>query len=254
MSQRLSVVIITRDEERDLPACLESVRPLAPEIVLLDSGSTDRTIEVARGYGCRVFREDFEDYASQKQSAVDKSTGEWVLSLDADERLSPALAEEIGRILPAVSAEVAGFEIPYEVRFMGRRLRFGGLGRERHLRLFRRGAGRFEGGRLHEGVRAAGPVRRLNGRIVHVPYRDLDDYLGKLRLYAARAARKRFEAGRRFSAFHHILPFWEVFVRLFLRFGLLDGLPGIAWAGLSSFHTWIKYLMLSEMEREERLP
>lgn len=248
----LSVVIIARDEERDLPGCLDSVAGLADEVVVLDSGSTDRTRELARARGAKVFERPFDDYASHKQAAVERATGDWVLSIDADERVTPALRDEIRALLaapPDGGAGNVGYEIPFEVHFLGRRLRFGGLGSERHLRLFRRGRGRFTGGSLHEGVRVDGPVGRLRGPIRHLPYRDLGEYLAKLDRYTTLAAEKRRRAGRRFTPLHHLLPCWELFHRLVLRLGVLDGTPGVAWAGLSAFHTWVKYLKLRELQR-----
>ena len=255
MKAKLSVILITRDEEHDLAACLESVRELEPEIVVIDSGSTDRTREIARGFTPRVFERPFTDYASQKQVALDRASGEWVLSLDADERATPELREEIRSLLQGgaeggAGEGIAGYEIPFRVRFMGRVLRFGGLGSEQHLRLFRREAGRFVGGLLHEGIEVRGRTARLRGRIEHIPYRDLDEYLSKMRLYTSYAAQKRLEEGRRFTPLHHILPLWEFFQRTVLRLGLHDGTAGLAWAGLSSFHTWLKYMKLRELSKE----
>ncbi|HAH07064.1 MAG TPA: LPS biosynthesis protein [Elusimicrobia bacterium] len=247
MTSTLSAVLITRDEALDLPACLESLAGLDAELVVLDGGSTDGTQDIAQRFGARVEHREFDAYASQKQAALDLAKNEWVLSIDADERVSPALRDEVRRLLSG-RPEHAGYEIPYEVVFMGRVLRFGGLGGERHLRLFRRSAGRFVGGRLHEGIEVSGPVGRLQGRMVHIPYRDVDEYLDKLRRYTGYGARKRFEQGRRFNPLHHLLPFWEFFVRAVLRGGLLDGGPGLAYAALSSFHTWVKYLKLKELE------
>jgi glycosyltransferase involved in cell wall biosynthesis len=249
--KRLSAVLITKDEARDLPACLESLRALAPEIVVVDGGSADGTVELARRAGARVEHRDFDAYAAQKQAALDLATGDWVLSIDADERLSPELAAEVRAVLEA-DGPADGYELPYEVRFLGRRLRFGGLGSERHLRLFRRGRGRFVGGALHEGIALDGTARRLRGRVIHLPYRDVDEYLDKLARYTTFAARKRFERGVRATPLHHLLPFWELFARLILRGGILDGRAGVVWAGLSAFHTWLKYVKLREMQSEER--
>ncbi|MFH1724162.1 MAG: glycosyltransferase family 2 protein [Elusimicrobiota bacterium] len=250
MKPKLSVIVIARDEERDLPACLESVRGLDAEIIVLDSGSTDRTREIARRFTPHVFQQPFRDFGSQKQSALERASGEWVLSIDADERLSGELRLEIARLIESPPGGVSGYDIPFEVHFMGRRLRFGGLGRERHLRLFRRGAGVFTGNHLHEGVSVTGATARAGAPIRHIPYRDLDDYLGKLRVYTTRAARKRFDQGRRFHPLHHLLPLWEFFLRVVVRLGMLDGTPGLLWAGLSSFHTWIKYVKLREIAEE----
>ena len=245
----LSAVIIAKDEEHDLPGALESLKGLASEvIVLVDESSRDATEEIARAGGARVFRRRFEDYAGQKQAALDKATGEWVLSIDADERATPELKAEILGVLSGADGR-AGFQVPFEVRFLGRRLRWGGLGSETHLRLFRRGRGRFTGGALHEGVEVSGTVGTLRGRIIHEPYRDLSDYLAKLESYTTLAARKRYAQGRRFRAWHHLLPFWEFFCRAILKLGFLDGREGLLWAGLSAFHAWLRYAKLWEMER-----
>lgn len=253
MSPRLSVIIITRNEETDLPACLESVKRLGAEIVVVDGHSSDRTREIAENAGAKVLTRDFDGYAPQKQSALDLATGDWVLSIDADERLTPELCDEIAGVCANTDGSGPhGYEIPFRVHFMGRRLRFGGLGGERHLRLFRRSLGRFVGRRVHEGIVVEGSVGRLRGAIEHFPYRDLDEYLEKMRVYTSQAAAARREQGRRFTPLHHLLPFWEFFLRAFLRLGLLDGTPGIVWAGLSSFHTWVKYIKLRDLERLDR--
>lgn len=246
---RLSAVIIAQNEERDLPGCLRSLAGLDCEIVVVDGGSTDRTREIAREAGAKLFERPFDDFASQKQAAVDLASGEWILSIDADERVSPELAAEIPS---ALDGAADAYDLPFEVRFLGKRLRFGGLGREHHIRLFRKSRGRFGGARLHEGVEISGPVARLRGRVVHEPYRDLNEYLEKAIVYTDRAARKRYDAGRRFTPLHHLLPVWEFFMRTVLKLGALDGFPGVAWAALSSFHSWLKYAKLRELERRER--
>lgn len=246
---RLSALIIAKDEERDLPACLESLSGAADEIVVLvDASTSDRTEELARAAGCRVARRVFDDYARQRQAALDLCAGDWVLWIDADERLSPALKRALAGPLPE---QAAGFILPFHVRFLGRTLRFGGLGGETHLRLFRRSRGRFVGGALHEGVELQGPCARfpLEGTIEHEPYRDIPDYMSKLDRYTTLAAEKRFAAGRRFAAWDHLRPLWELFSRLVLRLGILDGRPGLFWAYLAAFHTWLKYAKLADMER-----
>ena len=249
---RLSAVLIAKDEERDLPGALDSVRGLADEVVvLLDASTRDASEAVARAAGALVSRRAFDGYGAQKQAALELASGDWVLSLDADERVTPELAAEIKRALAAGDGAPDGFEIPFAVRFMGKDLRWGGLGGERHLRLFRRAAGRFSSGAVHEGIELAGPVGRLSGRMRHEPYRDLSEYLAKLDAYTTLAARRRLEAGVRPRLWHHGLLPWEFFSRAVLRLGLLDGLPGLVWAGLSAFHRWLKYAKLAEMRRAE---
>lgn len=253
---KLSVCVIAKDEEQDLPGLLESLAPLRAalgrdfEAVVLDSGSTDGTLKAASAWGARASRRAFDDFAAQKQACVDLASGEWVLSLDADERLSAEGAAEVLRLLSG-RPEAEGYTLPFQVEFMGRVLRWGGLGGERHLRLFRREKGRFGGEHLHEGIVVEGPVARLEAAVLHRPYRDLGEYVAKMEEYTARAARRRWDAGRRPCWTDHLRPFWELFARLVLKGGLLDGRPGVAWAMLSSFHTWLKYARLSDIAREE---
>lgn len=250
MTASLSAILIAKDEEEDLPGCLASLKGLASEIVIVVSeDTTDRTEEIARAAGAKVVRRRFDDYARQRQASLDAATGEWCLWIDPDERLSPSLAAEIRSSLTSADD---GFDIPFEVRFLGRALRWGGLGSESHLRLFRRAKSRFVGGALHEGIQVEGAVGSLNGKIVHEPYKSVSDYLGKLDRYTTLAARKRLEAGRRFTPFHHLLLPWEFLARAALKLGVLDGFPGVVWAGLSAFHTWLKYVKLGEMQREKR--
>ncbi|MBI4387112.1 MAG: glycosyltransferase family 2 protein, partial [Elusimicrobia bacterium] len=217
-------------------------------IIVVDNASTDRTIEIARGHTPHVSQRPFDGYGPQKQAAVDRACGEWILSIDADERVTPELASEIRGALSG-SPSQTGFEIPFEIRFMGGALRFGGLGDERHLRLFRKSAGRFSGD-IHEEIGVEGSVGRLRGRMIHIPYHDIDEYLDKMSFYTTLAAKKRRDQGIRFTPLHCLLPAWEFFVRSVVRLGALDGIPGLVWAALSSFHTGIKYLKLRELERK----
>jgi glycosyltransferase involved in cell wall biosynthesis len=252
MTASLSAILIAKDEEADLPGCLESLKGLATEIVIVVSeDTTDRTEEIAKAAGAKVLRRKFDDYARQRQAGLDAATGDWCLWIDPDERVASALAEEIRAALAGAPA-VDGYDVPFEVRFLGATLRRGGLGSESHLRLFRRAKARFIGGALHEGIEVAGFLGRVRGKIVHEPYKSVSDYLGKLDRYTTLAAQKRFEAGRRFTPFHHLLLPWEFFARAVLKLGFLDGFPGLVWAGLSAFHTWLKYVKLGQMQRQAR--
>ncbi|MDD5658003.1 MAG: glycosyltransferase family 2 protein [Elusimicrobia bacterium] len=243
----LSAILIATDEEQDLPGCLESLRGTADEIVVVVSEDTrDRTEAVARAAGAKVLRRAFADYASQRQASLDAASGEWCLWIDPDERLSPELARALRRRLAAPDADA--YDISFEVRFLGAALRWGGLGSESHVRLFRRAGARFEGGALHESISVPGRVRRISEKIVHAPYRDLSDYLGKLDRYTTLAALKRRSQGRRFRPWHHLILPWEFFARAVLKLGALDGFPGLAWAALAAFHSRLKYAKLREME------
>ena len=250
MTPSISAILIAKDEALDLPACLASLQGLATEIIVVVSEDTsDRTEEIARAAGAKVLRRRFDDYAGQRQASLDAATGEWCLWIDADERVSTPLAEEILSILPAATS-YDGFAIPFEIRFLGKTLRWGGLGSESHLRLFRRVKSRFIGGALHESILLDGFHGRLRGKMHHEPYKDIPDYLSKLDVYTTLAARKRFDAGRRFAFWRHLILPWEFFSRVVLKLGVLDGYPGLVWAGLSAFHSWVKYAKLGAMQRE----
>ena len=247
MPTSLSALIIAKDEERDLPGCLESLQGLECEIVVLvDDATADRTEELARAAGAKAARRRFDDYARQRQAALELCTKEWVLWIDADERLDQALRTSLAALPPSGPA---AYEVRFSVRFLGRELRFGGLGAERHVRVFRRERARFVGGALHEGLEIDGATGALPGRVIHESYRDLSDYLSKLDRYTTLAARKKWQAGGRFHWWHHLLLPAELFRRLVLRLGVLDGFPGVMWAGLAAFHHWLKYAKLREMER-----
>ena len=257
MPPLLSAILIATDEEHDLPGCLESLRGLADEIVVVVSAETkDRTEEVARAAGAKVILRKFADYASQRQASLDAATGDWCLWIDPDERVTPELRQAI--LDEIRDPEAAGYEIRFQVEFLGRRLRWGGLGRERHLRLFARNCGRFVGGLLHETVAIEKGHRVLplfhRGRIaqmpamLHVPYQDLTDYLDKLDRYTTLAARQRWDQGRRFHWAHHLILPWEFFARAVLKLGVLDGQPGLVWAGLAAFHSWLKYVKLGRIK------
>ncbi len=243
----LSALIIAKDEEHDLPGCLKSLEGLCDEIVVIvGAESTDKTEAIARNSGARVALRAFDGYAGQKQAALDLARGEWVLSIDCDERVSPELARGIKAALKNPQG-ASGFEISFRVFFLGRRLRFGGLGHERHLRLFKRASGRFVGGQIHEGVEVSGAIRRLEGAMDHAPYRGISEYLAKMDAYTTLAAQKRFERGGRFHLWHHAILPWDFFSRAVLKLGFLDGRAGLVWAGLSAFHHWLKYAKLREM-------
>jgi glycosyltransferase involved in cell wall biosynthesis len=249
-SLSLSAILIAKDEERDLPGCLESLKGLATEIVVVVSGDTaDRTEEIAKAAGAKLIRRQFDDYAGQRQASLEAASGEWCLWIDPDERAMPELAVEIRSAL-ASSPKFDAYDIPFVVVFLGRVLRWGGLGSESHVRLFRRSKSRFVGGGLHEGIRIDGAIGRLQGKILHEPYKSISEYFEKLDRYTSLAAEKRFAAGRRFSIWRHLILPWEFFARAVLKLGFLDGFPGLVWAGLAAFHSWLKYVKLNELERE----
>jgi glycosyltransferase involved in cell wall biosynthesis len=245
---KLSVIIITKNEERDLPACLESVKGVADEIVLVDNHSTDRTLDIARGFGARVFDHEWRGYGPQKQFALEQATGDWALNLDADERLTPASADEI-HSLKGGNIDANGFWLPFHVYFNGKRLRFGGCFSERHIRLFRRDKARYGASAVHEGIAVEEPLGRLRGAVRHESYRNFSEYLAKCNEYTEILARKKHERGARFRWWHHLRLPWEFMARYVFKGGFLDGNAGLTYAALSAYYAWLKHARLMDFER-----
>ncbi len=242
----LSVIVIARDEAHAIADCLQSVA-CADEIIVLDSGSTDGTPQIARRYTPLVFETDWSGFGVQKNRALEKASGEWVLSLDADERVTSELADEILRVLPG--STISGYEIPFRSSYLGRFIKYGDWRGECHLRLFRRGAGRFTDDRVHERLLVEGRTGRLNHSILHHSFADLDEVLDKVNLYSREGARLRHELGRKSSlgkAIGH--GFWAFFKGYVLRAGFLDGREGFLLAvsnALGSFYRYAKLIYLN---------
>jgi glycosyltransferase involved in cell wall biosynthesis len=242
----VSLVVIARDEEVDLPGCLASV-PFATETIVVDSGSRDRTREVARAAGARVLEQPWLGYGPQKAFAFQQAATEWILNLDADERLTPALSAEIPAALER--ADIAGYRLRYRSEMFGRTLRFGGLGHEVHLRLFRRDKGHVAERTIHEGVEVDGRVETLSGRVLHRSYASYSEYLTKLDAYTTLAAQARFDAGRRFHPLAAARLPWAFFRRYVLQLGFLDGFAGFTHAALAGFYDFLKEAKLQDLER-----
>jgi glycosyltransferase involved in cell wall biosynthesis len=252
----LSVVIITFNEEANIGRTLESVKPLVAdgkgEIVVVDSGSTDRTVEIAKSYGAKVFVEEWKGYAAQKNSAIDKATGDWILSLDADEEVERDLARLITwviseeqphpkqELLSAMGvtmtsrADIKGYWIQRRNLFQGRWLRHGGFWPDPKLRLFRRGSGRFENRAVHEDIVFEGKAGRLKGvlsALVHHSYPTLSDYIEHMNRYSSLGAEMVVakQNGRvRFSVINIVLRPLATFTYNYLfRLGFLDGREGL---------------------------
>lgn len=248
----LSLVTIARNEERDLPRCLGSAGFADEMVVVVDSGSTDGTAEAARSFGAIVFEHPFNGFSEQKQFAVDRATGDWVLVMDADEVAGPGLGEAV---LAAVgSGRADAWRIRRRTRYMGRLLRFGPWMGDAPLRLFRRGRARFGCELVHEKLRAEAPARLLRGAwIEHDPYDSIPDHIARMARYAELWASQEAAAGRTCSLADLLLrPQWRLFRALFMQLGLLDGVPGLAASVSSAVYVWWKYLALREASRRAR--
>jgi glycosyltransferase involved in cell wall biosynthesis len=231
MSNTLSVVLITLNEAANLPRTLASARGLG-EIIAVDSGSTDATVEIARSFGARVFSEPWKGFGAQKNSAIARATSDWVLSLDADEEVSADLAREVQALLAGQPAFNA-YLIPRLNHFLGRPLRHGGYWPDRKLRLFRRGAARFSDRAVHETMQSDKPAGSLKGHLIHRCYPTLDDYIEHMNRYSAIHAEMLVASGRAGRSWPWLLwnaalnPAATFVYNYFLRLGLLDGREGL---------------------------
>ena len=230
MPHSLSVVLITFNEAANLPRTLESVR-WAQEIVILDSGSTDATHEIAGQFGARIFLESWKGFGPQKNSAISHATGDWILSLDADEEVNPALAAEIQALL-AGNPTFSAYRIPRLNHFLGRPLRHGGYWPDPKLRLFGRGAARFEDRPVHEAMQSTGPVGTLKNPLFHHCYATLEDYIEHMNRYSTAGAHMLLSAGRAPRSFPAFVlaaivnPAATFLYNYFFRLGFLDGREG----------------------------
>jgi glycosyltransferase involved in cell wall biosynthesis len=249
---RLSVTLIARDEEDRLPGALASAAFADERIVVVDSASTDRTEEVARRAGARVLVRPFDGFGRQKNAAAALASNRWILSIDADEIVSPKLALEIRASLAAAEFETsppAAYRVPIRLEFLGRELHFGRDTVVRPARLYDRTRARFSDDAVHERILALGPIEALEESILHRSYRDLTHYLEKLDRYTTLAAEAKWKAGKGGRGLLPARVLWEFFDRAFLRLGFLDGSAGLTFAALSSANTLLKYLKLRELER-----
>lgn len=240
----LSVVIITKNEAANLPACLESVR-FADEIIVLDNASEDGTAAIARERGARVaIVEDWPGFGPQKNRALALATGDWVLSLDADERVPAALAEEIRAAM--ARGDCVGYEMPRSSWFCGRFMRHSGWWPDRVLRLFRREAGRFSDDLVHERVVVTGAVGRLTAPLEHWTHRSLDAALQKMNRYSSLSAEALHARGKRSSIASAIGHGFWAFVRTYvLRRGFLDGRQGFLLAVMNAETSYYRYAKLA---------
>ncbi len=268
----VSVVIITCNEEANIGRTLESVMPLVRdgkgEIIIVDSGSTDRTVEIAQSFGAKVFVEAWKGYAAQKNSAIEKATGDWILSLDADEEVDAGLAEEIGFLIlgnprhlvsggvpvyqkGGVASTVHGFWVRRKNHFLGRWIKHGGFWPDPKLRLFRRGEASFEERAVHETVQVKGTIRRLTtGALVHHSYPTLCDYIDHMNRYSSLSA--EMARGRGFSFVNIVVRPVATFVyNYFFRLGFLDGREGLLLHLYHAVYVSWKYAKAWEMARAD---
>jgi glycosyltransferase involved in cell wall biosynthesis len=247
----LSVILITRNEEANLDDCLASLEGLAQQIVVVDTNSTDRTLEIAQKHGATIAQPaDWPGFGPQKNRALDLATGEWVLSLDADERLTPALRSEI---LTAIhhSAQMDCFAIPRLSWYCGRFIRHAGWSPDYVDRLFKRGTARFSDDLVHERLIPQGPVAKLENPMLHYSFMNYSQVLQKLDRYSTASAQQAFAKGITSSPCKAVLHgAWAFFRTYILRAGFLDGPQGFALAISNGQGTYYRYIKLWQLNQE----
>jgi glycosyltransferase involved in cell wall biosynthesis len=245
----LSVAIITRDEEKNLPDCLKSVS-FADDIVVVDSGSTDRTVEIAKEFGCRVFTEEWKGFGPQKNSAVEKCRHEWVLLIDADERASAEAGEEIRKRLKDPDATAYRFRMKHYVGVNW--IRHAGYWPDWHTRLVDRRRGSFVG-TTHEKWVTSGLVHDLNAHIEHHSFSNYADMLTSLDEYSTIIAGELFASGRKANPLSPLYHGIGAFLRIYLlQRGFIAGFDGLVIALTKGGGSFFKYAKLLELQREEK--
>lgn len=248
----LSAVIICRDEEQAIEECLRSVRWM-DEIIVVDSGSRDRTLEICRAYTERVYQESWRGFGAQKAFALSQATGDWVFSIDADERITDRLRASVEAAVHR-EARFAAYRCARRNFFLGRWMRHGGWYPDRQVRLLRRDRCRFDERPVHETVITDGPVGDLEGDLLHYTYDNLGEYIERQHRYATLGAEILHRAGRRARVWalpsKPVVKFLEVYL---YKQGFRDGVEGLVAALLASFASLIRFAKLWEMGRAPRV-
>jgi glycosyltransferase involved in cell wall biosynthesis len=247
---KLTVTVITRNESANILAALESVS-WADEVLVVDSHSTDDTVALARQQTGRVLVRDWPGYSAQKNFAAEQAAHDWILSLDADERVTPALAEEIRGLLGDEPAS-RGYRIPRVSFYLGRWIRSTDWYPDYQLRLYDRRVSAWSGA-VHEGVEVIGDVGRLRSELAHVPYRDLSHHLQTIDRYTTLAAQQMRERGKAAGVAGLVLRPLGAFLRNYVaRGGWRDGSVGFVVSALNSYYVFLKFAKLWELGRRQR--
>jgi glycosyltransferase involved in cell wall biosynthesis len=257
MPEKLTVLIPCKNESRNIGECIESVRPIADEILVADSGSTDGTPKLVRSLGgCRVIHHRWTGYANFKNWAMSEASHRWLLVIDADERVTPQLAKEIRTVLAQPPADVDAYFVRFQTYFMGHLLRFSSWNNPA-IRLIRRGTCRYKATRVHE-ILEADPARtrRLKGPLLHYSFWSYDEYFTKYTKYSKLCADELWVRGKRATWFGLLArPFFRFFQLYILKGGFLDGAAGVQVCILTAFfYAFAKRARLWEMESVERPP
>jgi glycosyltransferase involved in cell wall biosynthesis len=246
--EKISVIVPTFNEEEVIEDCLESVT-WADEILVADSFSKDKTLEIARRFTDRIIQREYINSASQKNWAIPQTQHRWVMVVDSDERVSPQLRDEILKHL-AAGPEKSGYVIKRVNHFMGRRINHGGWGHDRVLRFWDKTKGRYQEKEVHAEVDIDGAVGELEHPLMHMTFRSWDSYMHKIDRYTSWSADEYLKQGRRASALDLVLrPAGRFIKRYLLQLGFLDGVPGLMITGIDTWVVFVKYARILERGR-----
>lgn len=248
---KISVAIITLNEEEKLPDCLKSL-DFADEIVLVDSGSRDNTKTIAESFGAKVHYRTFDNFANQKNAAIELCEGEWIFLIDADERVTQKLAEEI-KNAAASENEFVAYQITRLNHIFGGKIRHGASGSDQPVRLIKNGHARYQG-LVHEQIKAEGPVGQIDAELEHITYQTLDEYYRKFNLFSTLDAQEmlRKKPKKPGIAIMLIRPWAEFFIYYIMKLGFLDGWRGFLYQVISSYYVFIKYAKAREIYENEQ--
>jgi glycosyltransferase involved in cell wall biosynthesis len=256
MKQRLTVIIPCKNERKNIRPCVLSAKLVADEILIADSGSTDGTLDIVREIGgCRVVTREYVNSGNFKNWAIPQASHGWVLILDSDERVTPQLAGEINNLLGG-TPDRDGYHIYRRNYFLGHRVRHGGWGHDKVLRLFRRDLGRYVGQSDHAEVQVStGRVGRLHQRLEHFTYWTYDQYFQKLQRYTSQGAENYHRQGRRVSFVRMLLSPPLRFLHCYIfRLGFLDGVVGLQISALTGLSSFVKQIRLWELQHAHLQP
>lgn len=249
---KLSVVIITYNEELNIQKCLTSICTIADEIIVVDSFSTDKTENICAEFqNLKFIKHPFENYSQQKQYAINLAANNWVLSIDADEFISESLQSEI-KDIKHQGFSGGGYYIRRSTIYQGKKLNYCGMHLEKHLRLFNTQMGKFTTSKVHEKFVSTEPCTTLNGKMAHCPYRNIRQHLDKINQYTTLWAEDN--AGKKHCSklniyFKSIIRFLTIY---FIKLAVLDGYAGFVWAKMGAFYSFLKYAKLYELNANER--
>ena len=249
---KISFCIITLNEEENIEALIKNIKPVADEIVLIDSGSEDNTVEIAKRLGAKVWFNQWIDYSTQKNFAITKAQNDWIFVLDADERLSDKLRENISKLKKQKDISVEGFLINRKAYYLGKYINHSGWYPDTKVRLFKKGTGTFYGKYVHEGFKFEGKAVKLGGDLIHYSYKDIKDHIDRIKKYSYLSALRMKEDGKRFNLSRLIFnPLFGFLKHYIFKLGFLDGLHGFIIASLTSYYIFLKYIFLWEIVRNE---